>query len=757
MKKRIFAAILAALLVIGAMPLSTFAAEVQSVESTDLQESYAENNELVLTYVSLKGLQKPSVGDYVADLGTLSTSGIGYSIDTSYSYYETVSIGDYTLYDMCYVKNGVGFYDKTGHEWFDYYNGTFSAGHTYTIHVYLVAAEGCKFDTANMSAYFSGEKATVIPDEECPAERLCLTYDFYCDTTTIELIMLNNVNAPVAGETPADYSITPAYPEYYVLDNDLIGYVNGIRWVNSAGTQLSKNSKFVEGETYQIQIAIESAKKNGKDVSSFTSGVEAMVDGEYVVSDGGWDEVYCSSSSLVYVYYTLPETVAAPEEPEDTVIHYVNINDVFEPQAFGVPEYSASVYDFVNYSVNTDEPVYSHTYNGVLWYDSTNGVIFNPETSRVVPENSYTAVVFLKANDGYTFDTENLTCNFGNYEGNVYFYGDNPQYVCVYMEYYVPEYIIDTVDLWISPPVGGAYPDYAAEILDPVYRQGEYGDVTTGIVWEDITDGFEGVLSEGDVFLPGHEYAVSICLNPADGCKFATDAEGYPTVYAMVNDKQSSVLASDLYPADEYVFVVAYLSADGELGDKLQVSHVDIEVDVPEAGAEPDFDPELYANQWQYIYEVVWEDVTPGFESQFSEGDTFLPGHEYMITVCIKANTGFGYATDMGGYPDVDAYINNERAGTVATESHPWAEYIFIYQYFTVEGALSGGDDEREVGDINGDGLVNSLDANYLARALGGAYEIKAGTAEAYAADLNGDGKINALDVNIFKRLVAGA
>ncbi|MBE6586925.1 MAG: hypothetical protein E7647_00760, partial [Ruminococcaceae bacterium] len=503
MKKRIIAIVISLLLIVGSLPVASMAANVQPAEPMDLPESYAEDYELILSYVSLKGLQKPSVGDYVADLGTLSTSGIGYSIDTSYSYYETVSIGDYTLYDMCCVKNGVGFYDKTGCEWFDYYNGTFSAGHTYTIYVYLVAAEGCKFDTANMNAVFLGEKATVTPDEERPTERICLTYDFFCDATSIELIMLNNVDAPVAGETPADYSITPAYPEYYVLDNDLIGFVNGIRWVNSAGTQLSENSKFVEGETYQIQIAIESAKKNGKDVSNFISGVEAMLDGEYVVSDGGWDEVYRSSSSLVYVYYTLPETVAAPEEPDDTVIHHVSIGDVFEPQAFGVPEYLASVYDFVNYSVNTNDPVYSHTYNGVLWYDSTNGVIFNPETSRVVPENSYTAVVFLKADDGYTFDTENLTCNFDNYEGSVYFYGDNPQYVCVYMEFYVPEYVIDTVDLWISPPVGGAYPDYSAEILDPVYWQGEYGDVTTGIVWEDITDGYEGILSENDVFLYG--------------------------------------------------------------------------------------------------------------------------------------------------------------------------------------------------------------------------------------------------------------
>ncbi len=738
--KKLLSALLCLALLVGIFPVSALAGEASgSVEKSSV---------LVLTSVNLKGLQKPSVGDYVSELGTLSTSGIGYSIDTSYSYYETVSIGDYTLSEIYYVKNGVGFYDETANEWLDYYNGTFSEGHTYTVHVYLVAAEGCEFDAENMNAVFSGEKATVTPDEKNPTKKICVTYEFYCDTTLVELIMLNNVNAPVEGMTPEDYFITPAYPEYYVLDTDLIGFVNGIRWVNSQGTQLSKNSKFVEGESYQIQIAIESAKKNGKNVSSFTSSVEAMIDGEYVVNEGGWDEVYQSSSSLVYVYYTLPETAAAPE---DTVIRHVSIGDVFEPQAFGTPEYSASVYDFVNYSVNTDEPVYSHTYNGVLWYDNTSGTIFNPETTRVVPENTYTAVVFLKADDGYTFDTEELTCNFDNYEGSVYFYGDNPQYVCAYIEFYVPEYIIDTVDIWISGPVPGAYPSYEAEILDTVYWQGEYGDVTTGIVWEDITDGFEGVLSEGDVFLHGHEYVVSICLNPAEGCRFATDEEGYPTVYAMVNDEQSSVLMSDLYPADEYVFVVAYFTAEGELSDKLRLYHVDLEVDVPKAGAEADFEPSLPAyvgqqNPEQYIYEVIWEDITPGFEGQLSAGDTFLPDHEYMIKVCIKAKTGFGYAVTQEGYAEVEAFINNEGAEVVSTEPYPWAEYIFVYKYFSVSGG------ETTLGDLNGDGAVNGKDANILSRVLSGGAVL----GDITLADFDGDGALTGKDANLLKVMLSG-
>jgi len=59
-------------------------------------------------------------------------------------------------------------------------------------------------------------------------------------------------------------------------------------------------------------------------------------------------------------------------------------------------------------------------------------------------------------------------------------------------------------------------------------------------------------------------------------------------------------------------------------------------------------------------------------------------------------------------------------------------------------------------GDVNCDGVVNSIDSNLLKRAIAGAHTIVSGTPSEWAADMNDDGLIDAIDGNLLKRLVAG-
>jgi len=69
-----------------------------------------------------------------------------------------------------------------------------------------------------------------------------------------------------------------------------------------------------------------------------------------------------------------------------------------------------------------------------------------------------------------------------------------------------------------------------------------------------------------------------------------------------------------------------------------------------------------------------------------------------------------------------------------------------------VEGEL-----ELSVGDINGDGKINSIDANALARIISGTYSAPENDSWKLTADINGDGDINSIDANLFKRILAGA
>ena len=58
------------------------------------------------------------------------------------------------------------------------------------------------------------------------------------------------------------------------------------------------------------------------------------------------------------------------------------------------------------------------------------------------------------------------------------------------------------------------------------------------------------------------------------------------------------------------------------------------------------------------------------------------------------------------------------------------------------------------LGDVSGDGKVNSMDANILKRVIAGVLALE--DSATLAGDLNGDGKINGLDANILSRIISG-
>ena len=554
MKKRILSILLVLTMLMGLIPATALTA-------------YAVN-EIVISSVGVGDFKTPSVGEWPEWTPSLTVLGRGVSLDTSVCKYDTI-VGDQYVIEDYYVMNGVGFYDKTIKSWLSY-NDTFTYSHTYVAYIYLKAEDGYEFDyEQNMTGKINGRDATVISDAKDPDHKICITCEFYCDITDVSLVMLYNVEAPVAGMTPADYSFSLAYPEVYQLATNKTGYVNGVRWVSEAGKDLTAKSTFVEGEEYRLQIAIVPAQKNGKNVCAFNDDITAYINGKEIVT-GSWDEAYYASSELVYIYYTLPAAVAAPAEPEppvveDTEIHFVEIRDVASPVAFGIPEYSATVPDGADYSVFTDAAYYGRIYDGILWHNTTDNVTFNPEYDRVVPGNTYNVLVFLEAAEGYTFDMDNLKCTIDGESAQWYLIGDNPRYIGVYTSFEVPEYTVDTLDIMINVPVAGDHPAFYAETNDLAYYPDSYGDNDTGIVWEDITEGFEGELTREDTFLAGHEYRVSICVTPARGCTFATTDDGYSSVYADVNGEWASVVTSDTYPAEEYVFVVYDFTVDGEV------------------------------------------------------------------------------------------------------------------------------------------------------------------------------------------------
>lgn len=567
MKKRILSAFIAVLLLVGLFPISTLAVTATPVNS-----------------VSAYNVTEPKVGDYptyTADIG-----GSGFFVDTNVSKYTTET-KDYFIYQYYYVYKGMGWYDETAKNWM-YTDQFFQSGRRYTLHIYLTAEDGYEFDQTSISAKINSKSANVTYDEKDPAHSIVITYTFDCEATNVSLIMLNNVNAPVAGESPVDYSISPAYPDYYQIAADHgVNYINGIRWMDESGKQLTNKSTFVEGQRYRIQIAVVPAQNHGYNVCDFIYGLEAQINGKYVVEGGGldqWDSVYVSSTRLVYIYYTLPAAVASgstepdPEPEESTVIETIDISGVSEPIAFDAPVFDASVDDDAKYRVWTGTELYPGMENGVIWMNTSDDMPVRPDTGRFIADKIYTVAVFLEADEGLTFANDgSLCCTVNGESAEAFFYGDNPRYVCVYKDYYVEPAVITEVELEIPVPVVGEIPANYALADNPTYFTGVYlGEENPfGVMWEDLTDGFEGTLTESDTFKSGHEYRVSVCVEAFNGCRFNIDESGYLSISAYVNGEEASALSSDSFPSDRYAFVVFDFAVEGEIEEKIVLGDAD--------------------------------------------------------------------------------------------------------------------------------------------------------------------------------------
>ncbi len=547
MKKRIIATVVAVLLVMGMLPMSVAGASYSTVES-----------------VRISGLAEPEVGNFPSY--TASVFSESYSIDSSITKYDTVNGPGYTIEEKYYIYNGIGWYDETDRRWM-YTNDIFLDGHTYTAHVYIKAADSYIFSLSYLDSSINGNASDHTYDAQSPEKKLTLKCSFDCWETRVELVMLNNLDAPVAGETPLDYTFSIAYPEYYQLKEDY--YVKGVRWSADGYTDVSESTTFEEGVEYKVQIALVPAKNRGMNVSYFSPELKAMVNGEEVVYEGGWNEVYVSDSYLAYVYYTLPAAVAAPE-PETNTIDSVSISDINVPVPFEFADFSAQLPDDVNYSLYTDTNMFPGMVDGVHWMNNTDdGSVMRPGINMFQINHSYTVSFLLEAAEGYTFaDDLEATVNASN--AKVTFNNSNHRYVSISIDYETGDYCEDEVEFEVATPKAGeSVQFYAANVGGAYYADVDEAEpYINGVNWYDLTDGYEGDLAVGDTFAAGHEYRLCIAVTPADGCSFAVDGEGYSTVKAYVNGEQASVAGSDSVNAESKIYIIFDFCVEGEADGK---------------------------------------------------------------------------------------------------------------------------------------------------------------------------------------------
>ena len=273
-------------------------------------------NDSVIENIAIVDVQKPVAGErpsYVCNI-----LGSGYQIDRSYTKYYDDWMNDRELY---YIKNGIGWWDATKGDWM-YENETFTPGHDYMINVYLITENGYEF--AYTTKYYENATVATVNGNTAEVEIWNGYWDskrevectFTCEEKDVSTVMIYDLDAPKAGEHP-DYTATVAYPELYQLDPNYAG-TNGIIWYDSQGSMLFPEDTFTAGEKYRVEIKIIPTSVNGVNTCRFVLPMVAYVNSQQVVADGEWDGV-TGNANAVYVMYTFPEGVAAPEITHTTI------------------------------------------------------------------------------------------------------------------------------------------------------------------------------------------------------------------------------------------------------------------------------------------------------------------------------------------------------------------------------------------------------------------------------------------------------
>lgn len=102
-------------------------------------------------------------------------------------------------------------------------------------------------------------------------------------------------------------------------------------------------------------------------------------------------------------------------------------------------------------------------------------------------------------------------------------------------------------------------------------------------------------------------------------------------------------------------------------------------------------------------------------------------------------------ATDPNGQSLTDAdFLTTTADGTVFRVEIPSLGYDLYYVY-----------SKAALGDVNGDGKINAIDARYVLQASSGARTFT--DTERRLADVNGDGKVNAIDARRILQIASGA
>ena len=498
-----------------------------------------------------------------------------------------------------------------------------------------------------------------------------ITYSFelYCS-------FYDNRKTYVDDESTSGSEIVGSYPASALYNGEIVTPYNGEHLYEAQ----------IMDQDYSVGSVLTPNLNGGR-----WGGKESYVDvvWQYKKADGTWSDI---GTGLTY-------TVKS-SDPGRTLRCYVKPNykgrmdgrydrELYWPEDyFPSNEIVIPVDDTINITVY--EPKLNTTADPTVTFNDTcNGVYFGLATTDTLAKTGmdwrrtengsqsiwnnrtftggaqYDAVVYFKVKSGYVMDASHLT---------VYFNGKKTTDVRVEGSYIVATYSwtlskpLETAGCTITKPAVGGTPDYNPVSLEP----DKY--TISKVSWYNISE--SRAMTTGEKFVKDKQYRISVDFAPVGNVLFDSS-----TVF-LINGEKMYGYGQPGQMRQTYDF--------GYTGPVEQVSAVNIHIDVPAAGAHPDFTPlteEPEKVRVTVAYWYLYEEPYPHLGSS----DTFEAGKTYTVRLEIEGNQGYsvdtsyttvslnGTVMSTGTYSYGNNFIGKQKSFTVTaggTVSGSYTSYL---------------------------------------------------------------------------------
>ena len=357
---------------------------------------------------------------------------------------------------------------------------------------------------------------------------------------------------------------------------------------------------------------------------------------------------------------------------EVAIFRVIKNMDVLLDAPFAGISASSEVYDL-------PQGCYLHA---VHWFEDGNA----KESFNFTAGKSYKAELYFIAEDNGRFATPLTSATVNGKAATVTTVGnDAAKSICLTVDFGVCAATVPKVALTVTAPKEGGNPSYSVGCGNSTYYAvGGSSNYKDFRVWEMSSDGYDWwEINETHAFMAGYYYRLSVDIRTAEGYEYPLDGNLDPAVTATMNGHAATVTRTYDQDPSRHITVTYDF---GECNDSVIEAIVIEGVSPPIAGEKPkyaasvrgsgytilsdlnryegDYLPGAATPEEERLYYIVngvsWFDLTAS--DWVYSNETFLPGHEYQVSVRLETEDGYTFYHNKWNDPLFTATVNGQSA-----------------------------------------------------------------------------------------------